>query len=74
MLIAEGASLEARDINGNTPLLGAVLQSRGNGAVIKELRQRGADPHAENNHGVSPVSLARNIGNFPVAQFFADLP
>jgi hypothetical protein len=27
-----------------------------------------------NHHGVSPLSLARTIANYDVAQFFADLP
>ena len=28
----------------------------------------------KNRHGVSPVSLARNIANYDVAQFFTDVP
>jgi hypothetical protein len=42
--------------------------------MIVFLRQAGADPIRQNHHGVSPLSLARKIGNYDVAQFFSDLP
>jgi uncharacterized protein len=74
LLLKAGAKVDARDAHGNTPLSTAVFNSRGYGEVIKLLRAHGADPHAKNNHGVSPLSLARNIANFDVRQFFQDLP
>jgi ankyrin repeat protein len=74
ILLDAGAPVDARDANGNTPLSGAVFESRGRGDLIKLLRGRGADPTLKNNHGVSPLSLARTIANFDVRQFFADLP
>ena len=74
LLLAAGAEIEARDRYGNTPLFRAVSTSRGEGDMIEALRQHGADPYRKSNYGRSPVSLARNIGNYPVAQFFADLP
>jgi ankyrin repeat protein len=74
LILAAGAAVDARDGHGNTPLSTAVFNSRGHGEMIALLRRHGADPHAQNNHGVSPVSLARDIGNYDVAQFFADLP
>lgn len=73
-LLQAGASVGARDAHGNTPLFTAVFNSRGVGDVIKLLRAHGADPYAKNNHGVSPLSLARTIANFDVRQFFQDLP
>lgn len=73
-LLRAGATTEARDTFGNTPLWRAVFSSRGRGDVIHLLRSAGADPLAQNNRGIPPVGLARNIGNFDVAQFFADLP
>lgn len=73
-LLEVGAQVDARDSNGNTPLWRAVFESRGRGDIIKLLREHGADPTLENNHGVSPVKLARTIGNFDVRQFFDDLP
>jgi len=74
MLLDAGAPVDARDRHGNTPLSTAVFNSRGDGEVIALLRRRGADPYARNNHGVSPVKLARTIGNYDVRQFFSDLP
>ena len=74
ILIAAGAPVDLRDSNGNTPLWRAVFSSRGDGAVIKLLRDAGADPYAENASGVTPRALARTIANFDVTQFFSDLP
>lgn len=73
VLLAAGASTELRDSHGNTPLFRAVFNSRGDGATIAALRAAGADPLAANASGVSPVSLARSIGNHDVARFFADV-
>lgn len=74
LLIQAGAALDPRDSHGNTPLCKAVFNSRGRGEVIALLREHGADPCAENNHGVSPLVLARRIANYDVRQFFGDLP
>jgi uncharacterized protein len=74
LLIAAGADIDAVDANGNTPLWKAVFSSRGTGSVIKILRDAGAEPLKENEYGVSPLSLARQIANYDVARFFADLP
>jgi ankyrin repeat protein len=72
-LLAAGAEVDLRDAHGNTPLSTAVFHSRGDGAVIMVLRGAGADPRRPNDHGVSPVSLARNIANYEVARFFDDV-
>jgi ankyrin repeat protein len=74
ILLEAGALVDARDEHGNTPLFRAVFDSRGRGDIIKLLRDHGADPTLENNHGVSPLKLARTIANFDVRQFFSDLP
>ncbi len=74
-LLVAGANVDARDSHGNTPLSKAVFKCDGvRGDLIALLRSHGADPHAENKHDVSPVSLARIIANYDVAQFFKDLP
>lgn len=73
-LLAAGARVDLRDSHGNTPLWTAVFNSRGDGAVIALMRQAGADPNSSNNHGVSPVKLARGIANYDVARFFQDIP
>jgi ankyrin repeat protein len=73
-LLAAGASVDPRDSHGNTPLSKAVFSSRGRGELIALFLRHGADPAVANAHGVSPVSLARTIGNYDVKQYFADLP
>ena len=73
-LVAAGAPIDALDTDGNTPLSTAVFNSRGEGELITFLRRHGADATRPNAHGVSPVALARNIGNYDIAQFFEDLP
>ena len=74
ILIRAGAEVDAIDDHGNTPLCRAVFESRGRGDLIALLCASGADPLRTNQHGASPLSLARTISNFDVAQFFADLP
>jgi hypothetical protein len=66
--------LALTDTLGNGVLFRAVFASRGNGEIIRMLRAAGADACARNSSGVSPLSLARTIANYNVAQFFADLP
>jgi ankyrin repeat protein len=73
-LIEAGASVDARDAHGNTPLWRAVFNSQRRGEIIQILRRAGADANAANSHGVSPVGLARSIANFDVQRFFSDLP
>jgi ankyrin repeat protein len=72
-LLRVGANPALQDAYGNTALWKAVFASKGDGCVIALLRQAGADPLKKNNHGVSPVSLARTIANYDVAQFFNDV-
>jgi ankyrin repeat protein len=72
-LLAAGANTELKDSYGNTPLWRAVMASKGNGAVIVLLRQHSADAQASNLSGITPVTLARTIANYDVAQFFSDL-
>jgi ankyrin repeat protein len=74
VLLEAGAPVDVPDGHGNTPLSKAVFNSRGDGNLIKLLRAHGADPYAKNNHGVSPLKLARTIANYDVRQFFSDLP
>ena len=71
-LLDSGAEVDRRNRFGNTPLFVAVFNSRGRGDLIFLLRERGADPMAENASGQTPLGLARLIANFDVAQYFAD--
>jgi uncharacterized protein len=73
-LLSAGADLGLTDSHGNTVLWRAVFASKGDGMLIRALRAAGADPHAANKHGVSPLSLARTIANYDVRQYFSDLP
>lgn len=70
VLIASGAELELKDVFGNTSLWRATMASKGNGDVIKILLKAGSNPNAQNKSGVSPISLAKTIGNYNVAQFY----
>ncbi|TVT62627.1 ankyrin repeat domain-containing protein [Amycolatopsis rhizosphaerae] len=72
-LLDGGAEIDRRNRFGNTALFVAVFNSRGRGDLILLLRERGADPMAENASGQTPIGLARLIANFDVAQYFADL-
>lgn len=74
VLLAAGASVDPPDSHGNTPLGRAVFSSRGDGDLITLLRLHGANPYQMNAHGQSPLGLARLIANYPVSQFFNDLP
>jgi uncharacterized protein len=74
LLLAASANIEAKDVFGNTPLSRAVFVSKGDGAVIRVLREAGASATNANNYGVSPLSLARDVSNYDLAQFFTDLP
>ena len=74
LLLGVGADPSLQDSDGSTPLWRAVYWSGGEGALIRLLRDAGADPFTKNRHGVSPIALARIIDNHDVAQFFSDLP
>ncbi|MDC9824318.1 ankyrin repeat domain-containing protein [Devosia sp. ZB163] len=70
LLLVAGAEIDPVDRHGNTPLFRAVFDSRGRGAVIKQLLDAGADWSLSNLHGVSPLELAKSIANHDVVQFF----
>ena len=74
LLLENGAEVNAVDSHGTSPLWKAVFAYQGRDALILALREAGADPAAENKHGVSPVSLARIIESPAVERAFGDLP
>jgi ankyrin repeat protein len=74
LLVKAGAEVDAKDKHGNSPLNKAVFHYTDTGDLIQFLRANGADPNEQNNYGVSPVALARQIANYDVAKFFDDLP
>lgn len=69
-LLELGANLELKDTYGNTPLFRAVFCSKGDGKIITLMLENGANPDSENEHGVSPRSLASTIANYDIEQFF----
>ena len=70
LLLEAGGHVDSQDDHGNTPLGRATFESKGRGDMIRFLLSRGADRNLVNKHGVSPVALARNIGNYDVKHFF----
>lgn len=73
VLISAGATVDAENAFGNTPLSEATFNSMGRGEMIALLRAHGADPLHANKSGQTALGLARLIGNYPVAQFFSDI-
>lgn len=64
LLLGAGADVNAQDSHGNTPLFRAVFAFRGAPESICELKAAGGDETRNNNHGVSPRSLAESIANY----------
>jgi ankyrin repeat protein len=71
-LIDKGSEINVIDTHGNTPLARAVFSSRGRGEVIKLLLDAGADKTKKNNHGISPLDLAKSIANYDIAKFLVE--
>jgi ankyrin repeat protein len=42
----------------------------GNGDVVRVLLDGGADPDAQNNHGISPLSIAEAVVNYDLMRIF----
>jgi len=64
--LEEGADVNARDEDGSTPLLWAVLS--GSQEVVELLIARGADINGKNNEGESPLHWAAISGNIKIAE------
>ncbi len=69
-LLEAGATVDPVDVFGNTPLWRSVMNSTSSLAAMKELVKHGADPHRENNHGVAPIDVARDIGRDDIVALF----
>jgi ankyrin repeat protein len=72
-LLHAGADHHRTDGHGNTALFRAVFSYVGDGSTITALLAARADPHAKNNHGVSPQGLADSIANYDVSKYFSDV-
>ncbi|MBD0254897.1 MAG: ankyrin repeat domain-containing protein [Cytophagales bacterium] len=78
LLIDNGATVDAQDKYGNTPLWRATMNYSGMregergamGKVIQLLLDKGADPNVKNYHGFSPLDLALTLGGTDVVKYF----
>ena len=70
-LINSGADINSTDANGNSIVSTAVMWYREqDGYFIELLINHKANIYLKNNHGVSAISLARDIANNDVAKYF----
>jgi ankyrin repeat protein len=67
LLISKGASVDARNTHGQTPLHMAAFKGHKEAAIY--LLDHGADVNAENNQGSTPLLLSAEEGHLP----FVDL-
>jgi ankyrin repeat protein len=70
VLLAEGAEMDARGENGETPLILAVLT--GHVDVIELLIAHGADVMARNERGLTPLHAAAYSGKAELAELLLD--
>ena len=70
VLLEAGASVDAEDQWGNTPLFRAVFSYRGEVEVIEILLAYGADPSHQNKSGVAPRSFAEKTGKEDIVALF----
>ena len=66
---AAASPIDARDIDGRTALMLAVLQGRLD--AVTDLLRRGADPNAADNSGVTPLQAARANNRPEIADVLA---
>lgn len=72
VLLAAGAEVDARDLNGETPLHWAAGRNR-NPAVVAELVEAGADLTARDSDGNTPLHASRSNWNPAVAHLLLEL-
>jgi len=64
LLIDKGAKLEIADKHGNTPLVTAIFNSKGDYSLVKLYISNGANLDRENIHEMTPRKLANIIAGF----------
>ena len=73
VLLAAGATVDAVNKYGNTPLFVAVFNSRGRVRSLICFVDMGLILEGAMARGQTPVGLARLIANYDVKQFFEDI-
>jgi ankyrin repeat protein len=66
-IVNKGGDVEARDVNGWTPLIMQASEP-GNDDVIAALLAKRADPNARGNDGQTALAFARQVGDMPLMQ------
>jgi ankyrin repeat protein len=64
ILINSKADLELKDSNGNTPLMDAIFNSKGDYKIVALLIDSGANLDNVNNHEMTPRLLAESMNGF----------
>jgi ankyrin repeat protein len=67
MLVANGAAINEKGYEGNTPLHEAIIYA-GSIETVKVLLQNGADVNAKNEKGKTPLQLAEEKGITKLAE------
>ena len=73
-LLDAGAVVDPVDVFGNTPLWRAVDHPSPNLSLVANLLAHGADPRRKSRHGVSPLDVARIVGNPDVLAALEESP
>jgi ankyrin repeat protein len=74
LLLESGASVDAPDIRGFTPLVWAIGSDRSNPAIARLLLEAGAERLAAAKDGETPVDWARRYNNPPVLSLLSVTP
>ncbi|KAL7956687.1 ankyrin repeat-containing domain protein [Trichoderma compactum] len=72
LLLDQGANIEAKDDDGDTPLISAIRIGNGNAGVVKLLLDRGADVEVEDEYGNTPLQFAKRQGYEDVVKLLLD--
>ncbi len=62
VVVSAGGDLEARDLQGYTPLMAALSRPDDSFEMVRALLEGGADPNARNDDGQTVLVYARSVG------------